>query len=696
MKLHHCLALFFCLLPLVQSVAVKKWHRYNQGEYIGQACYYSETSTANYCVDNGGWASYICQCTNNVSLGAYAVCLIEKTPTEKLRMQALDWLKEKCPNYSEQDVYDAYQNATMYLKNQTEPYSASVLNAFPIRYNETIYVNSLETFEIRYEVFNDGMFFGMGLCGYFALIILLATLFRVYKATGLDRILHLSTSFRFVRFLKSNFLVSSVYGKLCKDDHWLGAIPNRLESLVILGFVLLNILTLFFHYRSNGTRNVYWPSTYKQIVRYIADRTGYISLFMANLTWLFASRNNFLIWCTGWKHSTFLTYHKWVGRACVLHVLLHSIFLLWSSVVMGYLTSRQLQPYYRWGCVATVACSIMTIQGSSFFRKLSYEIFLVGHILLALFFLIGSWLHLAHSSMAFWFIPVIAIWVFDRVARITRMVLFGGYVKASVELHREDEILTVTIPNYNKRFYKFSPGQYAYVYFADMDSDWYFLWQSHPFTIVSCDESEGIKFFVKAKKGITNKIMKNMILRNLSKKTIRVAVEGPYGAINWSIKRTDNALLYSSSTGNAGPFMYAKQLLTLNKTANIKFYWSVQYMHSLEWFSKELQLLSQHSERVQIVVYLTKEDEYGDSDTESASSLLKPVSKHDYPAVEIRYGRMNVDEIVAQDIEECTKSSHISVVSCGHPKLCDDIRHVVKNKIMDNYQIDLHDDLQKW
>lgn len=41
--------------------------------------------------------------------------------------------------------------------------------------------------------------------------------------------------------------------------------------------------------------------------------------------WLFATRNNFLLWATGWDFATFNMFHRWIARACGLEVFVHGM-----------------------------------------------------------------------------------------------------------------------------------------------------------------------------------------------------------------------------------------------------------------------------------------------------------------------------------------------------------------------------------
>lgn len=59
----------------------------------------------------------------------------------------------------------------------------------------------------------------------------------------------------------------------------------------------------------------------------------------------------------------------------------------------GSVSSVQKDPWWIWSIVATIACVIMVVISSLWFRRLSYKICLVMHIILAVVVLLGSWYH---------------------------------------------------------------------------------------------------------------------------------------------------------------------------------------------------------------------------------------------------------------------------------------------------------------
>lgn len=43
------------------------------------------------------------------------------------------------------------------------------------------------------------------------------------------------------------------------------------------------------------------------------------------LVWIFSSRNDVLLWVTGWTFATFNRFHRWVARVAVAQVVAHGV-----------------------------------------------------------------------------------------------------------------------------------------------------------------------------------------------------------------------------------------------------------------------------------------------------------------------------------------------------------------------------------
>jgi hypothetical protein len=246
--------------------------------------------------------------------------------------------------------------------------------------------------------------------------------------------------------------------------------------------VLLNVILSCLGYQSQQPHP--WGYNRRgEILAYAGYRTGEFAFALLPLTILFAGRNNILLWVTDWPYSTFILLHRWVARLFATHTILHSIFLLAARVQTGTYKSDLKLPYWKWGIVGTVFASAMLVFSLVWMRRLSYEVFLIGHIIMAIFTIVGSWYHLIlrfgkTGTHEYWLYAAFAVWALDHVLRMLR-ILNNGFQRATITEvgphHVRVEIPSVRFAN--------KPACHGYVYFPTVQP--LRPWENHPFSVNS-------------------------------------------------------------------------------------------------------------------------------------------------------------------------------------------------------------------
>lgn len=125
-------------------------------------------------------------------------------------------------------------------------------------------------------------------------------------------------------WLKRYITVPAAFGNRCSRPLGWCTIPPRAQTLTIAAFVTLNTVLCCTDYRLTDG-NLYWPNTSDQLLRFVSDRTGIISLANFPLVWLFGMRNDVLMWLTGWGFGTYNAFHRWVARVATLQAIVHSL-----------------------------------------------------------------------------------------------------------------------------------------------------------------------------------------------------------------------------------------------------------------------------------------------------------------------------------------------------------------------------------
>ncbi|KAK0627938.1 hypothetical protein B0T14DRAFT_563702 [Immersiella caudata] len=442
----------------------------------------------------------------------------------------------------------------------------------------------------------------------------------------------------------------------------LGNAPTTGQGLYIALFIVLNVVLAAVDYQS-GQPNGWFGSQWKEISAYVLYRTGTFGFMLMPLLFLFASRNNVLLWLSNWSHSTYLLLHRWVARVFALYVVIHSIIGL--QIYAHYAQTE----WWIWGAVATIATVLLAIGSGLYVRASQYELFLVSHVVLSVFVVVGCWYHIFgwYASMGIylpstwgyevWVFFGIAVWFFDRLVRVGR-VLKNGAPRAQV-FDLGNGYLRVDIAGIR---WGLSPGQHVYVYFPTLAP--LRPWENHPFSIIPTQilgqssatttphkgdlekqdkDSEGQKATISASTssasdtgvvGITLFIKKSTgITKHLqASESLLTLLDGPYSNCHkGSILRCDRLLLLGGGIGITGLLAWAQQHW------NVKLVWSV---------------------------------------AESARCLVDAINLATVAENEVRVGsRFNFAELI--QAEASAGWGRVGVVVSGPGGLCDDVRAAV-------------------
>lgn len=450
------------------------------------------------------------------------------------------------------------------------------------------------------------------------------------------------------------------------------ATPTRGQSWVLFGYFALNIILLMVKY-DLYLPNYYWSTRQLQLLRYLADRSGIMSFAHFPALFLFASRNNMMMYVTGWSFDTFNVYHRWIARIMVLHAFIHSVaYSISESIYMEYAESFE-DTYWRWGVVATILCCLIIFQSIHFLRSRWYEAFLVIHITLAALFIAACWWHVITLGWHQWVWVSVGIWGFDRAVRVIRLAWNGiGY--AETKLYAND-IFKMTISTSGR--WKYYPGCHIYVHVL---KPWGF-WESHPFTLYQHpDPAQKDKLIIcgTAKEGMTRRVAND--LSKLPDISYRLLIDGPYGARH-NIQHYDSLIFIAGGIGITATYAYASDLISRSgMKQNITFIWITRQDSALKWFSEELNYLSS-SERCALEVFITQTGESpSGSDTEYSKEKTSDSESLPNGQLKITRGvRPDVYELLTNHISSCEGST--GVVVCGPPTLNDTLRRCVADKL---------------
>ena len=261
----------------------------------------------------------------------------------------------------------------------------------------------------------------------------------------------------------------------------LGIAPTIGQALYIAMFFILNLVLSAVNY-SRSQPHPFGFNPREETLFYIGYRTGHIAYGLLPLLILFSSRNNFLLWITNWSYSTYVLLHRWIARIFAIQAIVHSITLLLTYKSLGSYSTESAQPYWQWGIVATVLTCAMLILSHVFFRRLAYELFLILHILLAIFVIVGCWYHVVlewgRNFYDNWLFAACAVWFFDRLLRVIRMAKNGVRHAVVTEIGSDHVRIDVQGVRWASK-----PGYVAFACFPTLHP--LRPWENHPMSINS-------------------------------------------------------------------------------------------------------------------------------------------------------------------------------------------------------------------
>ncbi|KAK4201187.1 Ferric/cupric reductase transmembrane component 1 [Triangularia verruculosa] len=463
------------------------------------------------------------------------------------------------------------------------------------------------------------------------------------------------------RFIRPRIVYPSLVGsfQVRPLPYYLGNAPTWGQTLFIIMMLILNIITTATGYRTVSS-HMWLRNQWQQIVGFMMYRTGVLSYALAPLVMLFAGRNNLLLWLTNWSHSTYLLLHRWMARLFMLQALLHSVLAVILYKDMGIYDAQAVMDYWAWGVVATVLGCVVLVVSTLYFRQRWYELFLLFHIAMAVLILVGCWYHAAlrfpSTGQGFntWIYIAVAVWVFDRVARLARIVKNG--VRRARVLDLGNGYLRIDIDGVR---WGHAPGRHVYVHLPALSP--LRPWESHPFsilprsllrplkanspsppsshhdaeklatteTIVSANSdtkaAAGIVLFVRKAEGITKSLKASSSLVTF--------LDGPYpnNSVS-SLLRCDRVVLIAGGIGITGVLAW------VDNHTNVKLFWGVK-------------------ESAQPLV----------------AALGPVIGRLDETNAEVRIGqRFNVQQLLEEEVK--AGWAKIGVVVCGPGGLCDDVR----------------------
>lgn len=459
----------------------------------------------------------------------------------------------------------------------------------------------------------------------------------------------------------------------------------------------------------------------------IGYRNAWVTVTQVPLLYLLASKCSIIGFLVGKSHERLNWLHRWVGRTMFVTASVHGWHFYTEWVRADFVQYElKIMPSVKYGFGAWAILLWTLVSGLAPFRRMAYELFVLQHLLSAVFFLWLLYVHVPKSARYnIWF--AIAALCFDRACRIAllgwqNIKLFpdkakcrgGQRVGHQAQLKAVgDSITVVTIKDVH---FKWRAGQHLYLWVPRIG-----VAEAHPYTIACAHQLPGtcicnsIQLVVRKHTGFSRRI--HDVAAKGKKKHVTVFVSGPYGSPpRWDIYET--IVLISASTGASFTLPILESLLQSSAAVNcvkrVDFLLAAKQGDEIDFYVSRLHQLIERAREVgiELCVHIAVTQDPSASgagnqpqtvDVASASSsgsnLGKQVDEkvNGKPAADIEqaaaaprkrlshastdshvfYGsvRPDVDAFIRGPVE--ATGGETSVVVCGGPSLVSRVRNCV-------------------
>ncbi|QYT06159.1 FAD-binding FR-type domain-containing protein [Trichoderma simmonsii] len=345
-------------------------------------------------------------------------------------------------------------------------------------------------------------------------------------------------------------------------------------------------------------------------------------------------------------------------------------------------------------------------------RRLSYRLFFVIHILVALAVPFIVWFHVPHGRIYMAEALVVAI-VDLGIRRYTRVTGF-----CAVEAVIGTALVKIKVKGSDRMMKNLAsrPGSHIYLSIPPMSksketplllSYLHSEFISNPFTVAAIDEEVGeFMLLVRQMRGPTTKTLSSFSDPSLRDINVALSFDGPYGGYtnfpSFSGSRFDGVLLFAGGVGATFILPLFKHIRTENPSLRVQTIWATRNINEAAWCTTQagngilkeggLRLFCTRSgfESIDNAVY----ECLSISDVEMSS--LDKESKVDDSTVPVEsFQRPNIRQIVNAFFQQ-GHGGHVGVVVCGPDEMVADVRRSVTHWVERDRDVWFHNESFGW
>lgn len=549
-----------------------------------------------------------CACKEDLYPASVAVTVQANVP-ENWKEEVYDlFITAKCKKAKVQTYAEALAYAETDKPIDSTKAKAKNPQEQPVLFKPKEYQHMYESSWVSIQNKDTGVWTGAFLTGYWLFLAIGCMFLNMFRHFAWKRKANRSVLGRpngLVRAYQKHIEMPALYGfKHMQRIKFYGiemSIPTRWETIVIFFYFACSVILLCTQYRVVHPESARFGSQRQQLLKYVADRAGIQVTVQLPLLVLFALRNNFLMWITGWSFSTYQCFHRAVARVTYIQIIIHAAcYHMFDGAKKGGIRPNLwVKVYFKGGVVAAVAMACLILSG--LFRHKWYEGFLVFHIGAAIVALYFTYDHLATLEYMEPVYVAFGLWAADWLMRAFRVLWINirWFRKSSVFMTTSEmslidsDVVKMDISTPCKWTVK--PGQYVFVHIFRMG-----LLESHPFSVMS-SESGSFQLMARARGGMTRRLAKSIANGNTNMKML---IDGVYGKTQ-PVDLYDNILLVAGGIGITAVIPYAEDIVARDIAAKVKLMWTVKDINHLELMADRLEKLVQDG-HVQLELYVSQ------------------------------------------------------------------------------------------
>jgi NAD(P)H-flavin reductase len=343
----------------------------------------------------------------------------------------------------------------------------------------------------------------------------------------------------------------------------------------------------------------------------VGFRAAWVTVTQIPFVYMLSCKFNIISIFTGVSYERLNWLHRWVARTVWLTALIHWSFFYteWS---IANIVSFQLgfMPMIKYGFGAWGVLTWMLLSGFGMFRNLCYELFVLQHIAAAGTLLWLLFVHVpSYAKYNIWM--AVGFLALDWGSRI----IMG----ALRNMHLLSGSMNMKAPGHVTRL-EALPGRVVRLTIDDADFSWKAgqhvrlvvprlrPFEAHPFTIANAsynnDDGRPLTLLIQARSGFT-KSLYNFAVKTEGTKTCRTLISGPWGSPP-ALSHYETVVLIGCATGAS--FIVPLLQAAIKKPGCIRrivFHWIIREDIHFGWFAKELQLVRDQAQEVEIHIHVT-------------------------------------------------------------------------------------------